>query len=196
MVAILEINFENWDLDLIPTIIICIILPMLLYFSYWLFITGIIGAIRMIQSKNWKSVKGKIIDSEIKFKVFRGGREEPHTFRFVLIKTYLYLVDGKEYKSNQTFASDSLFQNEYRSLLEFPKKYKDYANNSEFLKKENEIKHLIGRPVTVYYNPKNPQKACLEKGIQSYIFLPIIMGLISGTGLTYLTYYLLRRIIE
>ena len=188
----MKINFENWDLGLIPTIIICIVLSILLFFCYWSFIIGVIGAIKMIKSRNWKSVQGKIIDLEIKFKTIK----RKIGFKFVLIKTYLYLVDGKEYKSNQTFASDSLFQNEYRSLLEFPKKYKDYANNSEFLKKENEIKHLIGRPVTVYYNPKNPQKACLEKGIQSYIFLPIIMGLISGTGLTYLTYYLLRRIIE
>ncbi|MBV7441386.1 DUF3592 domain-containing protein [Weeksellaceae bacterium TAE3-ERU29] len=192
----MKINFENWDLGLIPTIIICIILPMLLYFSYWLFITGIIGAIRMIQSKNWKSVQGKIIDSEIKFKMFKGGVKDSYTFEFVLIKTYSYSVAGKGYKSNQTFASDSLFQNEYRSLVDFPKKYKDYANNSEFLKKENEIKHLIGRPVTVYYNPKNPQIACLENRIQNEIFLPVVMGLIFGTGLTYLTYCLLKVIVK
>ncbi|TVZ07910.1 uncharacterized protein DUF3592 [Cellulophaga sp. RHA_52] len=167
-----------------------------LYFSYWLFITGIIGTIRMLNSKKWKPIIGKIIDSEIRFKKFGGDSETPVSFKFVIKKTYSYTINGKEYESNQTLASDSLYQKEFKPMSKFPKQYGDYQTNPNYLKVEENIKRLIGKPITVYFNPKKPKIACLENRFGKEIFLPIIMGLLSGGGLTYLAYYLLKIIIE
>ncbi len=192
----MKINLENWNLDTIPTIFICVLLPLFLYFAYWLFITGIIGAIRMLKSKKWKPVVGKIIDSEIRFMKFGGDSESPVSFKFVLKKTYLYKVNGKEYKSNQTLASDSLYQKEFKSMSKFPKEYGDYKTDRNYLDAQESIKRLIGKPITVYFNPKNPKIACLENRFEKEIFLPIIMGLLFGSGLTYFAYYLLKIIIE
>ncbi len=116
---ILKVNFNNWNLDLFPTIIILILIPLALYFSYWLFFTGVIGAKRMLNSKKWAHTIGKIIKTEILFKKFGGG-DSSVSFKFVLLKTYSYTVKNKEYESNQTFASDSLYQKEFKSIDKFP----------------------------------------------------------------------------
>lgn len=192
----MKINLENWNLDITPTVFICVFLPLFLYFAYWLFITGIIGAIRMLNSKNWKPVIGRVTDSEIRFMKFGGDSESPVSFKFVLKKTYSYIIDGKEYESNQTLASDSLYQKEFKPMSKFPKQYGDYKIDPDYLTAEESIKRLIGKPITVYFNPKKPKIACLENRFEKEIFLPIIMGLLFGGGLTYLTYYLLNIIIE
>ena len=67
----MSINLENWGFELIPTVFICILFPLLLYFAGWLFITGIIGLYRMIISKNWNHTIGEVISSEIKFMFVR-----------------------------------------------------------------------------------------------------------------------------
>jgi len=192
----MKINLENWHIDTTATVFICLVLPPFLYFAYWLFITGALGAIRMLQSKNWKPVTGRIIDSEIRFMKFGGDSESPVRFEFVLKKTYLYVINGKEYKSNQTLASDSLYQKQFKPMSKFPKRYGDYNIDPDYVKAEEGIKRSIGKPITVYLNPKNPKIACLENRFEKEIFLPIIMGLLFGSGLTYLTYYLLKIIIE
>lgn len=192
----MKIDFENWNFDVIPTIFICICLPLFLYFAYWLFITGIVGAIRMLSSRNWKPTIGKVIDSEIRFIKFGGGSEDPVSFEFVLKKTYTYSVNGKKYESNQTLASDSLYQKEFKPMSKFPKKYGDYRKYPNFLDAEKNIKVWIGRPITVYFNPGNPRVACLENRFEKEILLPIFMGLIFGIGLTYFAYYILKPLFQ
>lgn len=127
---------------------------------------------------------------------FGGDSESPVSFKFVPRKTYLYTVKGKTYESNQTFASDSLYQKEFKPMSKFPKRYGNYKTDIDYLNAEKSVKSLIGKPVMVYYNPKKPKVACLENGFEKEIFLPIIMGLLFSGGLTYLTYYLLKIIIE
>ncbi|WP_435262640.1 DUF3592 domain-containing protein [Tenacibaculum sp. nBUS_03] len=192
----MKINLENWNLDTTPTVFICIFLPLSLYFSYWLFISGLIGAIRMIKSKKWKPTVGKIINSEIRFMKFGGDSENSVSFKFILKKTYSYNVEGKSYESNQTLASDSLYQKQFKPMSKFPKRYGDYETDPDYLEAEKNIKLLIGKPITVYFNPNKPKIACLEKRFEKEIFLPIFMGFIFSGGLTYLTYYLLKVIIE
>ncbi|MEN8188119.1 MAG: DUF3592 domain-containing protein [Bacteroidota bacterium] len=192
----MKINLENWNLDTPATLFICIFLPLFLYFTYWLFLTGIIGAIRMLQSKNWNHTIGKILDSEIRFMKFGSETDGDVSFKFVLKKTYSYSVNGKNYESNKTLASDYLYEKEFKPITKFPKRYGDYKTNLNYLKEEKEIKKIIGRPVTVYYNPNKPKIACLENRFEKEIFLPIIMGLLFGGGLSYLTYYLLKPIFE
>ncbi len=192
----MEINLDNWNFGILATILIFVFLTLFLYLTYWLFITGVIGAIRMLKSKHWKKTIGKIIDSEIKFKKFGGDAETSVSFKFVLLKTYTYVVDGKEYKSNQTLASDSLYQKDFKPINKFPKKYGDYKTNSNYLEAERNIKTSIGKSVTVYFNPRKPKMACLENRFEKGIFMPIIMGFLFGGGFTYLVYYLIKPLFE
>ncbi|EWH10946.1 hypothetical protein KLA_16095 [Cellulophaga geojensis KL-A] len=192
----MNINLNNWNLDTVPTIFFCIVLPLSLYFAYWLFISGVIGAIRILKSKHWTPIIGKITDSEIRFMKFGGGADDPVSFNFVLKRTYSYVVNGENHISNQAIASDSLYEKQFKPMSKFPKKYGDYKTDPNYLETEKNIKNMIGRPITVYYNPNKPEIACLENKFQKEIFLPIIMGLLFGGGLTFLAYYIVKPIIE
>lgn len=192
----MTINLENWNFDTTSTIFICVSFPLFFYFSYWLFITGIIGATRMLQSKNWMSTIGKITDLQIRFMSVARSDEDPAGFKFVVKKTYSYRVNEINYESNKTIASDPFHQNGLKSMSEFPEKYGDYRTNSNYVETEQNIKSTIGNPVTVYYDSGNPKLACLENRFEKQILLPIFMGLFFAAGMTFLVYHLLNPLIE
>ncbi len=190
---ILRINLDNWEIGIIPTIFICILFPLLIYFSFWLIITGIIGSLRMLMSKRWTQTTGKLINTEIKYRDFNDDSYRAR--RYVKVKRYIYRVDNKYYSSNQTLASDSLFIKEFKSLSK-NRNEENIEQVLKSLKSSKNIEDIEGESITVFFNPKKPQMACLENRFEKEIFIQIIMGLVLGIGLIYLTYFLLGRIIE
>ncbi len=175
-------NFVNF--------IVCILVPLLTYFSYWLFITGIFGLVRMLRNKNWNKTFGTIIDAELRFKIFD---RENRSIKIVPYKLYTYKVDNVEFQSSQIYASDSLYQNEFKSINQLPIIYKrDEKYFSGLINQEEKFKRIIGNRIKVYYNPKNPSKACLKTKFDWTIFLPILMGLIFGSLLTYFIYQIIK----
>ncbi|NER18988.1 DUF3592 domain-containing protein [Spongiivirga citrea] len=186
----MKFNLDNWGLETIPTIFICIFTLLFLYFSYWLFISGIVGYIQMRKSRNWKRVIGKVIATEIRFKKFGSGVDGD--FRFIIVKTYEYIVGAKTYTSNQTAPSDYLFIKDYKHIS----KYKgNYFEQADFIKTEEQNKLLIGKQIPVYYNPKKHDQACLENRVNNQIFIGLLVGLILSIGITYFIYYLLSVIV-
>lgn len=183
-------NLNNWQLDITATLFVCIFFPLFIYFSYWLFISGIIGLYRMIKSRKWKSTLGKITNAEIKYTEINVDHET--SSRAAIVKEYTYTVDGKEYKSDQTYASDSLFSKDYKTLNKPSTKYDLHDSNMNFINSDREIKNMIGTPTRVYYNPKKPHKACLVPRVHGQIFIGIFMGLIASSGITYLTFYFIK----
>ena len=161
------------------------------FFSWWLLITGLVGLYRKLDSKKWLQTVGRIKDAEIKYMQFGDEYEGDVHFRFVLHKIYTYSINGKEYEGNQNIASDSLYMNGYKSINNFPKKYSDHLLNAEFIKVKNSINYLIGRNLPVYYNPRNPNKACLDTSFDKDIFMPIFMGALFAPALTYAIYYVI-----
>ncbi len=178
-------NLEFWSKDTLIIILVLFLYVSTFYFSFWLFITGIIGGIRMLRSRNWKSTTGIITNTEIRFKKFGGGGDSSVNFKFVRLNTYSYVVNGKKYESNQNFASDSLYQKDYKPLSKFPNYYKNYRINLE----EDEIKTFVGQNITVYYDPINPKNACLINKFNKEILIPIFMGLLFSSGIIYITYF-------
>ena len=189
----MKINFENWDLGALPTIVICILLPLLFYFVLWLVITGCIGTYRMVQSKKWLAIKGKIISTEVNYENF--GAENGEEKKYVKVKTYFYSVNGSHYTSNQTLASDSLFLKEFKSVGKNDNETK-LKQVLSALKSGEKLNAINGEITRVYYNPKNPKTACLDLRFNKEILLQIIMGLLFGIGLCYLSYYLISPILE
>jgi len=173
-------------------ILLIILLLPFYYFSFWLLITGIIGAIRMLQSKNWILTKGEITDSEILFKK-SGGIDEPVRYKFVNKHTYSYTVNSQHYKSNQTLASDFLYQKQFKSISKFPKKYASYKKSLNYLNAEKRHHNSIGKKVAVYYNPNKPEIACLENRFEKLIILPILMAPILFLTLIFWTNLILTH---
>ena len=174
-------------------IFIGIALLVFYYFAFWLMITGVVGAIRMYKSQHWKLTKGKILDAEIFFRKSGGGVDDETTFNFVVKHSYSYIVNGKKYESDQTLASDSLYQKEFKSMSEFPKRYGDLKGSISYLNAKKRHNDSIGKTVAVYYNPNKPEIACLENRFEKRIFLPMIMGLILSVVLTFISYKFLNH---
>ena len=172
-------------------ILICIVLLVFYYFAFWLMITGVVGTIRMYKSQFWKLTKGEIFNAEIFYKE-RGGVEDGTSFRFVVKNTYSYIVNNKKYQSNQTLASDSLYQKEFKSISKFPKNRGEHKKSNNYLDAEKRCVDSIGKIVAVYYDPNKPEIACLENRIEKGIILPIIMGLILSLILIFASYKFLN----
>lgn len=144
----------------------------------------------MGQSKKVCLKKFNIQTNQI-YEIWRRIRR-PISFEFVLKKTYTYSVNGKKHESNQT----PYIKRNLSLCLIFSKKYENYRKYPNYLDAEKNIKDWIGRPITVYFNPGNPRVACLENRFEKEIFLPIFMGLIFGTELTYFAYYILNPLFQ
>jgi hypothetical protein len=111
-----------------------------------LFMFGIIIYLRIAASavKNWASVPGKVTTSRVSYE---SSADKTGGTPFV---TYVYEVDGKIYKEGSISPS----------ILTLS----DKTNAEKVV-----ARYPRGSVVTVYYNPKNPSQAVLEKNSQAQI---------------------------
>jgi len=93
----------------------------------------------LIELKKWQTVPGEIMASEIKYKEDKDGDGG-----YGLHICYQYEVDSETHQSDQ-----------------FTKNIRVRANASWHDEKRR--KYPIGKKVTVFYNPKKPQDAIIEK---------------------------------
>ena len=187
----MKINIDNWNIGTFETILIIIFLPMFLWFSFWLFISGLKGLFRMIKSKKFINTIGKIIETELKFKIV-----EDDDIILVIEKTYVYKVDNKEFQSKNNLISDSLFSKDYKNIDKLPKSHNYFFKTKTYLENLDKKENLLNKEVKVYYDKQNPIQSCLETGVKYFILFPIFMGFFFGGALLYVTYYILSSIIE
>ena len=107
-------------------------------------------------TKNYESTSGKITESSTELDI----TSKHHNFTPKL--KYRYSVNGKEYQSDRI----------------------SYPNPSSMLDKfadEYVAKYPVGADVDVYYDSKDPNHACLHKGVNTHdLFVPLAMFLILG----------------
>lgn len=137
-------------------------------------------------ARAWPSVAGKVVVSKTdvrKVKVMDSSRAEGHRFEernFANI-VYEYLVAGKKLRNNRVSIGEDL---------------------GNFEVAETIAKYPVGAVVTVYYNPRHPNEAVLERdlpkglwgclGIGTVIVLAIVFG--SAIGLHAITEFITGRI--
>ena len=121
----------------------------------WAFLFSLRDIRRGRASKSWPTTTGKITFSGIK-KV----SDSEGTFYFPDI-SYEYSVDGV------TYLSDAIHFGPARGFA-FPSSARKRAS-----------KYTVGMPVTVYYNPEDPNIAVLEPGIRTSSFIFLGLGALS-----------------
>jgi hypothetical protein len=94
-------------------------------------------------AKNWQSVGGKIIRSEIRT-VRKRDLEERETVRSAPAIAYEYNVGGKRYKGERISLAETLPESEIEAIL---------------------ARYPLGAQVTVYYDPADPRRAVLERDL-------------------------------
>ena len=137
------------------TITSFILQAILFYLVFNVFVIGFM-LYRQSVSKaalSWPSVQGKIKSSKIHYDSSY-SKADPTPW-----VEYTYDVDGKTYKS-MNISPDGI------------------VTNSQQLADDLMARYPKGAEVTVYYNPSNPSKACLEKAPvgQSSLWFALIVG--------------------
>jgi hypothetical protein len=122
------------------TIISFIVQAILFYLVFNVFVIGIMIYMQNASKAalNWPSVQGKIKSSRIHYRSSY-SKAEPTPW-----VEYTYDVGGKTYKS-MTISPDGMQTNNQQQAEEIVARYPK------------------GADISVYYNPSNPSKACLEK---------------------------------
>lgn len=125
---------------------------------------------RGISSYTWPSCEGKIITSKVTMSSSHRLRDNKGISYYPDVD-YEYVVDGKKYIGEKIF-------------------YGQYGSGMRDKIQKIADKYPAGKMVTVYYNPKNPGEAVLERGIRWSIFLALILGLIFvGVGIILYKYW-------
>ena len=122
------------------TIISFIVQAILFYLVFNVFVIGIMIYMQSASKAalNWPSVQGKIKSSRVHYtSIYSKNDPTPWV-------EYTYDVDGKTYKS-MSISPDGMVTNDQQQAENIVARYPK------------------GADVTVYYNPSNPSKACLEK---------------------------------
>lgn len=115
---------------------------------------GSYDAYQALRSDTWSTVEGKIVSSSIT-KVKHPG-ETPAYYPDI---QYVYQVEGKVYTGNR------IFWGEFGSGS--PSSAQAVVNN-----------YKVGMSVTVYYDPRNPANAILERGARWASFALLFGGLL------------------
>jgi hypothetical protein len=120
-------------------IISFILLAIPFYLAFNVFVIGIMLYMQSASKAalNWPSVQGKILSSRVHY-TSSYSKSSPSPW-----VEYTYEVDGKKYKS-MTIARGGMV-------------------SSQTLAEDIVARYPKGADVTVYYDPGNPSKACLEK---------------------------------
>lgn len=118
---------------------VCLVLGMIYYL--------LVSIPKAVRAKYFPTVLGKITSSEVGTPIVGVGRESGDRIQtFTLNITYKYVVNGKTYSS---------------------KKRRWHEVQSSFHRYHDSIarRYPLGKSVTVFYNPKNPNIAVLEPGL-------------------------------
>lgn len=120
------------------------------------------------QGKNWPTVPGKIVYSDVRSSDI--GEQTTYNARVVVA----YAVDGLGYESqDRLFAGERSEFNTYQTALKQTERF------------------TIGDEVTVYYNPRYPDDMTLEPKVAFGLWIAFavsIIFLLAGLALVVLTY--------
>ncbi len=97
------------------------------------------------ESRSWPTVKGRITQCDVVRKGGTTGRGVSNV-RHEIELTYSYAVDGKKYRGHRI------------QVFRVSHKLKDDAQR-------HADRYPVGKEVTVYYNPGDPEDAVLEPGL-------------------------------
>jgi Protein of unknown function (DUF3592) len=102
-----------------------------------------------IRSMEWPSVEGRTIDHAVTLGASKYRVDD------ALVFAYAYSVDGVRYQGMRFDYAGGNSASRSRALLK---------------------KYGVGRRVSVYYDPKRPDRAVLEPGIGWWTVVPVLLG--------------------
>ena len=156
----IEMSLNNPDRRPQSTNISCVTFLFLLFISSGSLLTfwGTSALKESRASLNWPAVTGKVMNVDI----FVQDSEE--IYPYIPYITYQYVVDDKKYTSRRVRIAG------------------EYTYGNECAARNAVSMYALNAPVTVYYDPEEPEQALLEHQITGYGNL-IVGGIFTGAGL-------------
>ncbi|MDJ1140778.1 DUF3592 domain-containing protein [Marinicella marina] len=134
------------------------------------------------QSMTWPSVDGKVVESKVVGRINQAGDTLRRYIDYVVEVKYSYFYQGELYFSERyslgtgTTVKDG-FDDKYSARV--------WLLKSPF---------TADQPVTVYFDPDNPQSSVLKTGILWSTWVPMIMALCCGV-LTWMCFWLNLKVL-
>jgi len=136
------------------------------FHNWWYLILSLVGLIVTIsalrsrrqagESQAWPGTQGRVIESRLNKRETTDG-EGKETTAYAAVVRYTYSVTGKEYTGDRiAFGVKPLNRNSAAEIVN---------------------RYSVDRPVMVYYDPKKPQQAVLERASGSG-WLQILIGIV------------------
>ncbi len=128
-----------------------------------------------LSTREWQAVSGRVLRSEVEERLV-SVRVSTSTARRRLAKRYQprmmyeYWVENQRYEGQRLFLAEAVL---YSSAAEAQKTLERYPKP--------------GEPVTVWYDPRNPAEAVLQKSLHWQFWVVLLLGVgLSGVGLVFL----------
>ena len=122
---------------------------------------GIKWAFDAVEISKWPTTHGTIIESGIDYNTSEGRNDGNPPILFGSKVKYSYETGGIEYTSSRISFIHTISDN-------------------PSVEKKHAAKYVEGSRVRVYYNSEDPSLSLLEPGFESFICIPLILGLIFG----------------
>ncbi len=112
---------------------------------------------KSLAAKDWPTVDGKVMTSEISRTRSRSGRRRRSRNMYSADIVYEYSVDNIIYRSERV-------------------SFGDYRSSSPAHAREVVDNYPVGASVRVYFDPENPATAVLEPGTMGGLWIPFLTG--------------------
>ncbi len=128
-------------------------------FGFWVSVLGVITLyllFKLVKTFFFKKTEGVIVKSQVK----KVENQISYDYYYPLIE-YEYSVNGKKYKSDRIFLSK--LESDYSTVKKIVDKFP------------------VGKKITIYYNPFNPEEAILKRNYHTGMFIQtlVFFGMLS-----------------
>ncbi|MEZ5496816.1 MAG: DUF3592 domain-containing protein [Gammaproteobacteria bacterium] len=125
---------------------------------------GIYFIYEAVASTSWNQVEGKITNTRIAMRSTRSGNSTNYRHQYDVTMTYEYQVNGIKYQNSRfSLGSGSTIEGGFNEKQQA----RDWLKNSEY---------KIGKAITVYVKPGQPEETVISSGLNWGTFVPMILG--------------------
>ena len=136
-----------------------------------LFVLAMVSLRRAKDSAFWRNTNGEIISAKIE-KSESQSSGHGNEFRYTPKISYTYTLNDQDFISGRI------------------KIMNDYSSNSLEAVQKIILKYRPGSEVIVYYDPANPKRAVLEKGVSTEIYILLAFSILILLGSLFLANHL------
>jgi len=142
-----------------PKLALVVLIAIIGVGCFWLY-KGIFAIKDSFEVNYWVQTTGIITEAEVDTRLRFTLDEDGGDYYAIPQVSYTYLVDDREYTSNRITVLDGGYFTPFRSLANM--KVRPYQPK--------------GRKVSVYYDPINPARSVLKRGISFHTIVNIVLG--------------------